>query len=141
MGQGCEIAARPYRSASRDYWKDAVIQETAEQISYRRPDAGQAPSQTMRPQQEQPARLLRAQRLADAAGVTAHEIQLQLASLLRRDALRRKAADAGRHAVDDLLFLDHFLDQSARPLHGVARARTEQMIEEKKIVYGVTTGV
>ena len=47
MGQGCEVAARPYRSASRDYWKDAVIQETAEQISYRRPDSGQAPSQTV----------------------------------------------------------------------------------------------
>ena len=126
MGQGCEVAARSHRSARRDHRKHAAIQETAEQLNQRRPDSREALRQTVGTQQEQPASLLRAQRFADAASVTADDVELQLPDLVGLDALGRETADAGGNTVNNPLLRNHFLDQGARPLHGVARARTER---------------
>ena len=65
--------------------------------------------------------IVRRQRLADAAGVTAHEIELQLTNLVRRNALVGECAEAGRDAIAHALRTHRVAHDLDTALHDLTR--------------------
>jgi hypothetical protein len=59
------------------------------------------------------------QRVADATGMAAHEVVLELADLFERDALVRKRAEAGVHAIGRLARSNDACDR----IHAAAHLR------------------
>jgi hypothetical protein len=104
----------------------ALVEKLAEQFDDSRSHPGKPTRQRIRPEQEQPAGLGFLQRLAHAAGVTAHQVQLQLPRLCRLNVFGGEAAEACRHAIDNLLLPNHLLDKRPGALHGPPRARVER---------------
>jgi len=71
----------------------ALVEKLAEQFDDSRPHPGKPTRQRIRPQQEQAARFGFLQRLAHAAGVTAHQVQLQLPRLCRLNVFGGASGD------------------------------------------------
>ena len=69
----------------------AAVEHRDEPLERLEPHAREALGQHVRAQQHERARLGLAERLADARGVAAHQVQLQLAQLLARDARRPRS--------------------------------------------------
>ncbi len=91
--------------------------------------AGEASGKGVRFQQEDEPHDTVRQRLADPARMAAHEIELQLAHLVGRDALVRECAEPGRNAVAHSIAahcVAHGLDA---PKHRRTRVRGERDCE------------
>jgi len=104
---------------------DAMAQELAQRSNDARPHAGIPESEAVRAQQQDAARFGGVERLADAARVTPHNVQLELPRLLGLDSFACEAADACGHSVHHSLLSDHSLDRRARPRHEAMGAPPE----------------
>ena len=85
MRQRREIAARPDRALLRNDRADAAIQHFHEQLDDFEPNPAKAEREHVRPQQHHRAHLWLGERTADAAGMAADEIDLQLLQLVGRN--------------------------------------------------------
>ena len=79
------------------------------------------------------------QRLADADGVRAHEVELQLRRIRGVDAHGREVAEARRHAVHDGALGDHRVDGLAsahQPRAGIGRERRRRAAAGDALQFG-----
>ena len=122
MGERRQVTTGAHRAAPGDNRMHAMVQECAKRFGNEGPHAGKTARQRVGAQQQQAARLRRAQRFTHAAGVAADHIQLQFASRRRVNVFGGKTSHAGGDAIDHLLFGDDLLHPGARFLHRHARA-------------------
>ena len=80
MGERRQVATCAHGAAPRDNRMHAMVQEGAKRFGNEGPHAGKSARQRVGAQQQQAARLRRAQRFTHAAGVAADHVQLQFAS-------------------------------------------------------------
>ena len=125
VGEGRQVAAGPHGALRRDDGVDARVQHRDQEVEGLGPDAAEALGQHVRAQHHEGARLRLVQRLADAGGVAAHQVELELAQLVARDDDVGEVAEAGVDAVDDLAARDRVVDHAARARDRLARARRE----------------
>jgi hypothetical protein len=93
---------------------DAVIEEIDQRIERLEPDTGKALREHIRPQRHRRAHHWNGKRVADAGGVTAYQIHLQLGERLGGDADFGKAAEAGVDPIGGLIAARKRVDDSAR---------------------------
>ena len=91
-----------------------------------RADPGEALGEHVRAQENQRARLLRAERGADARGVRADQVELQLAQSVEGDVHVGEVAEAGGHPVDHRAARHRLVDDAPGGPDGVARGRGEE---------------
>ena len=101
----------------------AAIEHRDKRFRDHGPDAGESLGDGVGPQREHRARRVFAKRRADAARVTAHQIELELADFVARDTRRSHLAEAGVHAVYRGAGLNQPLDHGAGRVHSFARRR------------------
>src|SRR2546422_9189873 len=102
------------------------VEHGAESLDHDWSDAAESLSQGVGPQQNHRARLWFAEGLADAACVRAHEVHLELAHLLRRDAHGGELPEARVDAVSRLAGGQKLLDHRAGVLHARASLRRQR---------------
>ena len=117
----CEIAARANRSARWHNGMHAAIQQVDEALQRPQGDAGEALRQHIRPQGHRRAHDWNRKRVADAGGVTAKQVDLQLGERVARNANLGEVAEPRIDAVDGLVAARERVDDGAR--RGHARAR------------------
>ncbi len=94
-----EVSARTDRASCRHVGDDIRPEHRDEQLDRLDAGAGVSLRESVRPQEHRGAHDLVGVRLADPAGVTPKEPELQLGRLLRRDRLRDEATEARVDAV------------------------------------------
>jgi len=125
VGERRQVAAGPDRSLRWDHGQDVSIEQRDELLERLEPDAREALRQHVRAQQHERPRLGRSERRADARGVRAHQVHLQLAQPIVRDADVGEVAEAGRHAVDDVAARNGRVDHAPRGFDRLAGIRVE----------------
>ena len=120
VGERGEIAARADRALRRDERVDAAVEQRDQALERLEPDAGVALGEHVGAQQHQRARLGLLERRADARGVRAHQVHLQLAQAVVGDADLGEAAEAGGDAVDDVAARDRGVHDLSRGANGRA---------------------
>ena len=120
-----QVAARPQRAARRHPGHEIGVEHGAEQLQRLGTHARVAPGERVDADRHRRAHDVARQRLADADGVAAHQVLLQLADLVDGDVRRGELAEAGGHAVDDALLGDDLLDDVARAGDAVERGCAE----------------
>ena len=123
--QRSEIAARADASLLRHPWMEARVQHLGQQLGQFRPRAGVALGDDIGAQQHHRADFALRHRIADAGGVTANEVALQLGQPRRRNRDVRQLAEAGRHAIDDGAVGDEAVDHPSSPRGALARRAGE----------------
>ena len=116
-----EIAGRADGAAARDHREHVVVEQREQRVDQFGAYAGDAGREAVRLEQQHAAHERRCERLADAARVTAHEIELQLPDLIRGDALVRECAEAGGDAVADAIGAHGIAHHFDAALHASAR--------------------
>src|SRR6185437_3906826 len=125
MGEWGEVAARAQRPAGWDDRHHAGREQFEQQPHRLDADAGRALGERVRPQERRRPHHLVREGVADAAGVAAQEVQLQLGGLLGRDLHVDKAAEAGVHAVGGRALGDDAVDERPRGGELLERLRAE----------------
>ena len=128
VGERRQVAAGADASPAtgRPGWMPRV-QHRDQQVEGLGPHAAEALGQHVRAQQHERARLRLVERLADARGVAAHQVQLQLAQLVARDHDVGEVAEAGGDAVDDVAARHRVVHHArARAATALARRRRER---------------
>jgi hypothetical protein len=115
-----EVATRADRTARGHVRQHASVQAVDEQLDQRRTRAGIPLRERVRAQQHRAADDLARIRLADPAGMTAQEPQLELLRLLDRNRARDEAAEARVDAVGVVIPRDP-IDELARRPHLLPR--------------------
>ena len=100
VGQRREIARRAHAALRRHDRRDAAIQQIAEALGDQRPDAGESLGQHVGADQHHGADHVARQRIADAGGMRADHVALQLVEILARNADVGQQPDAGVDRVD-----------------------------------------
>jgi hypothetical protein len=113
VGERSQVAAGADRSTGRDHRMHAAIQELDEQLERVQPDAREPLGQHVGSQRHGCADDRHRQRVADAGGMTAEQIGLQLGERLGRNFHLGKVAEAGVDAVGRLVSMREFVDQRA----------------------------
>ena len=116
-----EIAGGAHRATARNDRQHVGGQQRQQRVHDRRADAGKADREAVGLEQHDAAYQARGQRFADAAGMAAHQVVLQLSQLGRRDAGVGKGAEPGVDAVAGLAGLDHAPHRRDAALHACAR--------------------
>ena len=120
-----EIARRTDAALRGHGRMDPPVQHLNEQLGEHRPHAARAAHQHVGSQQHHRAYGVLCQGLADTGRMAPNEIELQLATLLGRDAHVREFPETGIHAVHRFSALDRGFDGPARLLHSLERLRIE----------------
>ena len=100
VGERREVAAGANRAAARDARVDAVVEKVDQPLERRPPDAGETLGKDVGAERHRGANLAHGQRLTDAGGVTAEQVDLQCSKRLSRDRGFGQRAEAGVDAVD-----------------------------------------
>ena len=100
MRQRSQVARRSDRTLRWDHRMNAPVQHCAKCLHDDRPHPTQALRQRVRAQQHHSPRFGFAERSAHTAGVATHQVELQLADLIRRDAHLGQFPKAGVHTID-----------------------------------------
>ena len=127
MRERGQVAAGAQRAARRHPRVDARGEQRQQQLDRLPPNARGAGGQRVGAQQDRRAHDLGRERLADAAGVAAQQVELQPRDLVMRDRDVDEPAEAGVHPVGRRARLDGPLDQRARrrdPLDRRSPSRT-----------------
>src|SRR5437879_1066794 len=101
MRERREIAAGTDRTFLRNHRRNAAIVQLAEQLDDFQTNAAQTQRKHIGPQQDQGADFRFGERVADTAGMTAHQVQLQLTQFIGWNMNIRELAEAGAYAIDD----------------------------------------
>ncbi len=112
-----EVAAGPDRSPARNLGQDAAVETREQQLGQLGPSARVSAGERVRPHQHRAPNDLVGIGIADAAGMTAKEAQLELLCELGRDSSRDEASEPGRDAVRGLLVRERPLDNRPRGGH------------------------
>jgi len=145
-----EIAGRADAAVPRDRRVDAPIDHVAEQVDYLGPHAGSAGCERVGSEQEDRPHDILGKGWSDTDRVAPHEIPLERAKLVVRDAHRREIAETGVDAVnrivgasdlgDDLRgLLDLPLRRSVESDRDVA-ARNGDHVGDGEVVAGESQG-
>ena len=124
-----EIARRADRAAARNHRQHVVVEQREQRIDQLGAHTRDAGSKAVRLEQQHAPHDRRRERLADAARVTAHEIELQLPHLVRGDALVRERAEAGGDAVAHAIGahrVAHDFDAALHVARALARSRRDR---------------
>jgi hypothetical protein len=112
-----EVTGGPDAPVHRDDRMDAAVEKVEEEVDGLGPHAGAPGGEGVRAQEEdRPGDVCR-QRVADARGVAAQEVVLELHQVRARDPLPGEVAEAGVHAVDRGLALGELGDELRRRAH------------------------
>ena len=125
MRERREIAARADASLLRNRRIQPGVQHAEQQLGELEARAGIALRDHVRAQQHHRAHLALGQQIADAGGMAANEIDLQLGESLRRNRDLGQLAEAGRHAVRDRALGDEVIDDRCGSRCALARVRRE----------------
>jgi len=145
-----EVAGRPYAAVPRDRRVHAAIHHVAEQVDDLGPHSRSAGRERVGSEHEDRSHDVLRKRRPDADGMAPHEIPLECAQLVVRDAHRREVAETGVDAVngivrpcdlgDDLRRLpDLALRGSVEPDRDAA-ARDRDDIRDGQVVAGEPQG-
>jgi hypothetical protein len=104
---------------------NAMIQHFNQNFDHLRSHARKPFCQGIGAQQQRCANFRLVQRLADAGGVTAHQVDLELFQLITRYLDIAELAETGRHAIDDRAVLQSPLDHPPRGSHPLANLGSE----------------
>src|SRR5208283_240188 len=110
----------------RDNRMHAAIQHFAERVDDGSARAGKTLGERVRAQQNHAAGHIFSERLADARGVRAHKIDLELADGIRRNVQVCEFSDAGVHRIRDAIVFNQVVDYGARAVNGKTRSRLQQ---------------
>ena len=100
MRERREIATGADRTLLRDQRDDAAIQHRHEQLDHFQPNPAEPERENVRPEQHHRAHFRLTERPADAAGMAADEIHLQLLAFLGRNMDVGELPESGADAVD-----------------------------------------
>src|SRR5436305_2898158 len=114
MGERREVAACAYGTLFRDYRMDTPVEHFTEQLDHFATDSTESRSQHICPQQHHCAHFRLGKRLANSAGVTANQVQLKLAQIIRRYPHIRELPETGIDAINHLIAGNDLLDQLTR---------------------------
>ena len=116
MRERREIATGADRSFFGNDRMHAAIEHFAKHLDDFEADSAEAERENIGAQQHHGAHFRLGKRLADAAGVTAHKIELKIAQLFVRNAHVGEFAETGVYSVNDRVALDDFVDDFARSI-------------------------
>jgi hypothetical protein len=125
MGQGRQIAARTDRSFLWHHGMHPAIEHFAKHLDDLHPNPAEAEREHICAQQHHRAHFGLGKRIANAAGVTPNEIELQFTDLIVWNPDIRKFAKACAHAVNDGVARDNIFDDFSRSEHARARFGSE----------------
>src|SRR5512147_246956 len=125
MGQRSEVATGSHRALGWDHGEYVGIEKPHERLDGLEPGARATAGEDVDAQRHEGPGLGLAEGLADARGVRAHEVLLQLAELLVRDDDVGEVSKARRDAVDDAGFSDGAVHHLTRAGDAVAGLRLE----------------
>ncbi len=114
MRQRREIPAGPDRALLRNDRADVRIQHPDEEFDDLEPNPAEAQREDVGPEQHHCAHLRLRERAADAAGMAAHEIDLELLQFVRGNVHVGQLSEAGADTVNDGAPRDDLLHHSAR---------------------------
>ena len=121
-----KIAARSHASLRWNHRSHAAIEHLAEGVDDDGAHAGVAFRQRVGAQQHHGARVGERKRFADADGVRAHQVDLQLADLIADDVHIAQLAHARRDRVGNFVVGHERVDDGAGAVDGLARVGIEQ---------------
>lgn len=99
MRQGCEIAGGAHGALGGNHRQYIMVEQREQHFHHQRTDAGIADGQAIGLEQHDAASDGCRQRFAHAAGMTAHQVVLQLDELVAGDVLAGEGAEAGIDAI------------------------------------------
>src|SRR5205085_481707 len=116
-----KVAARADRTFFRNDRMNAALKQRNQSFDNERPRAAVAQSQHVCAQEQHGSRLCFGERRADAAGMAAHQVQLQLAQLRMSYPNVCELAKACVDSVNDSARLRNLFNDAARFSHTLAR--------------------
>jgi hypothetical protein len=122
VGERRQVPGGAHGSLLRDHRVDAPVQKLEEEVDHLRPYAGVALGEDVGAQEGDGAGLGAGERAADAAGVAADEVQLELLQAVGGDDRLGEAAKAGGEPVDHAVLADravHYLAGALDPAAGI----------------------
>jgi hypothetical protein len=132
VGKRREIAAGANRSAGGYDRVDAAVHERDEQFERLNAYAGESLGEHVGPERHHRAHDRHWQRLPDAGGVTAKQVELQLGERLRRNGDLGEVAESRINAVRRRVAPRKLLDHHSRGLH--ARPRRARQCDRREVV-------
>ena len=126
MRQRRQISTRAHAALRRNHRMHAAIEHVAQRVDDDIAHAGKSFGQRVGAQQDHGADDRLGQRLAHSHSVGAHQIELQLADIARRDADVAELAHAGVHRVRHLVAVEQVFDHGASAIDRLPRFRSEQ---------------
>ncbi len=125
VGRGREVAGRAHAATRGHAAQHAGSQQAQEEFDRGGADAAMAPADGVQAQQPHGQHDVAGGFLADAAGVGADQVGLQLFQLAGRNPPFGKMAEAGVHAINRLVGLAHFRHRVGAGLHARQRRGRE----------------
>jgi hypothetical protein len=113
VGERGEVSAGADAALRRNVGRDAVVQHFAERIDDEGADAGAAFGEGVGAKEHHGAGFGDGERVADADGVGANEVDLQFADLIADDANVAELADSGGDGVGEFVVSDDVVDDGA----------------------------
>ena len=123
MRERSEIAARADRAFFGNDRNDVAVEHFDEELDDLETNAAAAERENIGAEQHHGADLRLGKWSADAAGMTAHEIDLELLQLVGGDVNVGKFPEAGADAVDDGFLPNDLLDNPPRGMDGSVKLR------------------
>src|SRR5947207_1584889 len=121
MREGGEIATGTDRSLLGNDRINLVIQHLAKELDHLKSHAAETEREHVGAQENHRAHFRNRKRFADAAGMAADKIELQLAEGIRLNFDIGKFAETGADPIDDLALLENFFDNRARFVNSIQR--------------------
>ena len=125
MSQRRKIAARAHRTLFRHDGMNACVEQGDQHLDGFFAHSAEALGEDVCAQQEHGPDFGLGKGLAQAAGMASHQIHLQVAKAVSRNANVRELAEAGIDAVDGNFFLENVLDRLAGRVHARQRGWME----------------
>ena len=126
MSQRRQVSARPHAALRRHKRRDLAVQHLAKRVDHDRANAGVSLGKGIGAQQHHGADFRRRERIADPNRMRTHQVHLQLANLVSRNANVAEFADARGDRVRNLIARYQRVYHGARPIDGLARIRRQQ---------------
>ena len=125
MGQWREVAGSSHGTLRGNHRVNSGVEHFAKSVDYVRANAAEAFGESVGAEEHHGAGFAFVERFANAAGMGAHEIYLQLCNLLRGDAHGSEFAEAGVDAVGGRAGGYEFVHHRARGFHALDGGRVK----------------
>src|SRR6476620_9893226 len=122
MSEWSKLTASTHGTFFGNNRSDSTLQQRDQCFDHKRSRATESSGEHVRAQQQHRSRFSFRERIAQTAGVTPHQVQLQLLQLALFDADIGQLAEPRVYAVDSAPFVDDLLDDAACSFNSLARS-------------------